>query len=91
MAFKRMPGVDLPYEKQILIYAMCVNFKIVPKSTQDKIVRLCSRAGRQYAEALFDLVTQSETNVEGIAMKHHMSSSVLYEARKRFYEMWWKT
>lgn len=88
MGFKRLRGVMLPYRKQIYIYAMCLNYREQPKEMQEKIQSLCQSAAGVYADALLALMTQHEKNVEGIALLHHVSPTVLYRCRKRFYELW---
>ena len=89
MAFRRLMGVKMPYEQQVLVYAICRNYETQDRQTQDNILRLCREAGRQYAPALFELVTGDRT-VESVAMEHYMSATVLYACRRKLYERWFE-
>lgn len=88
MGFKRMSGIRIPYKRQILIYAVCLNFENQPRAVQEKIRGLCASVGKNHADALFELVTDDSHNVEGVALRHFMAASVLYGLRRKFYENW---
>lgn len=91
MPFRKLNGVDLPYEQQVLVYAICKNYETMNRTTQKKILRLCEECGGIYAAALFQLVTsKDDKNVERVAMDHYMAATTLYDIRRRFYEAWWK-
>lgn len=85
--FKKLRGVDLPYNKQGEIYFVCQNYRGQPKKVRDKIDRLCREIGREYADALFEMVT-TDKGCTAIAMEHYMSEMTLYKLRRRFYERW---
>lgn len=89
MGFKRLRSVPLPVEKQMLVYATCVNFAIMPQETQERIVELCQDVGGQYADALLEAMTQKERNLDGVALKHYMASTTLYNLRGKFYMAWY--
>ena len=86
---KKMRGIHLPYEEQGLVYFTCRTFKRQPKEVQDKIINLCLSAGGEHDMALFLVLTTAEP-IQTIAMRCHVSPSVLYERRKRFYESWFE-
>lgn len=86
--FKKRRGIHLHYNKQGLIYFACVNYKDMPEEIQKKIVDLCVDVGKQYAEALFEVVTNSEKSIRSLAMEYNISETQLYHYRKKFYESW---
>ena len=90
MPFRKLNGVDLPYEQQVLVYAICRNYESMNRTTQKKILRLCEECGGIYAAAIFELMTGDGKNVEGVAMDHYMAATTLYDIRRKFYESWWK-
>lgn len=87
MGFKKLRGVALPEEKQGLIRYSCLTYKEQPKHIQNKIQRLCREVGGAYQAALWDVMC-SKSSITSIAMAHHVSETVLYELRRRFYERW---
>lgn len=87
MGFKKLRGVHLPEEKQGLIRYSCLTYKEQPKHIQNKIQRLCREVGGAYQAALWEVMC-SKNSITSIAMAHHVSESVLYELRRRFYERW---
>ena len=87
MGFKKLRGVALPEEKQGLIRYSCLTYKEQPRHIQNKIQRLCREVGGAYQAALWDVMC-SKSSITSIAMAHHVSESVLYELRRRFYERW---
>ena len=87
---KKMRSIRLSYEQQGFIYFTCRTFSLQPQAVQDKILRLCTEYGGLYDMALFLLLTTSEI-VQAIALKCHVSPSVLYNRRKQFYEAWYRS
>lgn len=86
--FKKRRGIHIPYNKQGLIYFTCVNYKDMPEHIQDKIMRLCHEVGKEHAEVLFEVVTNSNKSIRALAMEYHISEMSLYRYRKKFYEEW---
>lgn len=86
--FKKRRGIHSPYNKQGLIYFTCVNYKDMPEETQKKIVNLCEEVGKQHADVLFEVMTNSNKSIRALAMEYHISEMSLYRLRKRFYESW---
>lgn len=86
--FKKRRGIKLPYNKQGLIYFTCVNYRSMPIHIQDKIMRLCHEVGKENAEVLFEVMTDSSRSVRSLAIEYHISERNLYRYRKKFYEMW---
>ena len=60
-----------------------------PRWVREKIDRLCRECGGEHAKALHAVLCTRES-VTAIALRHHVSESVLYERRKTFYESWYK-
>lgn len=87
MSFKKMRGVRLPEEKQGLIRYTCLNYNDLRTHEQNKIRRLCEEQGGQYAAALWEVMCTRE-GVTSIALRHHVSESVLCTLRRKFYESW---
>lgn len=86
--FKKRKGVHIPYNKQGLIYFICVNIKEMPEDVQQKVLNLCIEVGGQYYKALYTMLTDDTKNVHAVAMEFHLSETQLYHYRKKFYESW---
>ena len=86
--FKKRRGIHIPYEKQGLIYFTCVNYNDMPEDIQNKVSDLCNEVGKEYADVLFEVVTSSKRSIRSISIENHVSESLLYRYRKRFYENW---
>ena len=88
MRFRKYKGIHLSYEKQGFIYFTCRTYNLQPPRVQEKILRLCVRSSRENPYALFVLLTTGKNTVE-VAMKFNIASeNTLYNARRRFYELW---
>lgn len=86
--FKKRRGINVPYNKQGLIYFVCLDFKNQPRKVQEKILRLCEEiGGDEYKKALFEFVTTDASAVK-VSLKHYLSEGTLYVLRKKFYEAW---
>ena len=88
--FKKRRGIKLSYNKQGLIYFACMNYDDMPEHIQQKILNLCKDVGREYAEVLFQVVTNSNETIRSLALKYNISETQLYYYRRRFYEEWEK-
>ena len=88
--FKKRRGIRLPYNKQGLIYFTCVNIADMPDEVQQKIKKLCEVVGKDYADVLYKVVTDSNRSIRSLSMEYHISETQLYHYRKKFYEMWEK-
>ena len=89
--FKKRRGIKLSYNKQGLIYFTCVNYDDMPQHTQDKILKLCEDIGKEHAEVLYKVVTDSNKSIRSLSMEYHISETQLYYYRKKFYEEWERT
>lgn len=88
MTFKKLRGVNLPYNQQGLIAFTCRTYSSQPEPVQRKIANLCKNVGgEEYSEALFMVMT-SEMSIPRIAMTYYVSEPTLYRLRKKFYEQW---
>ncbi len=88
--FKKRRGIKLPYNKQGLIYFTCVNYKDMPEDVQNKIINLCNEVGKQHADVLFAVVTNSSKSIRSLSIEYHISEMSLYRYRKKFYEAWYE-
>ncbi len=87
MSFKKLRGVNLPEKKQGLIRYTCLNILDQPVWMRKKFERLCVECGGVYHCALREILT-TERSVTEVALKYHVDESVIYRARKSFYENW---
>lgn len=86
--FKKRRGIKLSYDEQGLIHFVCVNVEKMPEYVQNKIVRMCDEIGKEHAEVLYKVMTDSKRNIRTLAREYFISESQLYLYRKRFYESW---
>lgn len=86
--FKKRRGIHIPYNKQGMIYFTCMNYDDMPEDVQDKIKNLCQEVGKENAEVLFRVVTDSTKSIRALALEYHISEMSLYRYRKKFYESW---
>lgn len=86
--FKKRRGIHIPYNKQGLIYFSCVNIKDMPDEVQQKIIQLCEEVGKEHAEVLYEVLTDSTKSIRSLSMEYHISESQLYYYRRKFYEAW---
>ena len=86
--FKKRRGIKLSYNKQGLIYFTCMNVADMPEEIHDKVKHLCKEVGKEHADVLYAVVTDSNKSIRSLAMEHHISETQLYYYRKKFYESW---
>lgn len=84
--FKKRRGIHIPYNRQGLIYFVCMNVKDMPEETQQKIFDLCVEVSGCHYEALYALITDDTVNIHGVATQYRISETQLYYYRKKFYE-----
>ena len=86
--FKKRRGIHIPYNKQGLIYFICVNVKDMPQEVQQKILNLCIEVAGQDYKALYEVVTNDRKSVLSISFEYFINEKRLYKLRKEFYEKW---
>lgn len=86
--FRKRRGIHIPYNKQGLIYFICVNVKDVPQEVQQKILNLCIEVAGQDYKALYEVVTNDRKSVLSISLEYFINEKRLYRLRKEFYEKW---
>ena len=86
--FKKRRGIYMPYNKQGLIYFICMNAPDMPKEVQEKIRNLCVEIAGEDHKALYEVLTNDQKTVDRIAREHFISEKKLYLLRKDFYEAW---
>ena len=83
--FKKMPSLKMPYNKQGLIYFLCHNYEHMPFEIQKRIINSCIKAGGEYYNSLFELMT-TDKPIQLIAMDGYVSERHLRRLRRKFYE-----
>lgn len=87
MAFKKMRGCKLSYDKQGYIYFLCKNYAAQPEEVKKKIRTLCDEVAGEYSAALFSVLTTGKS-VRKVAIEHYISEPQLYRLRLQFYQSW---
>ena len=85
--FKKLRGIDLSYERQGFVRFCCLTYNDQPQETQDRILNLCIRSGKDNYQALFEFMTTRKSAVS-IAAKYFITDMTLYRMRKKFYYAW---
>ncbi len=86
--FRKRRGIHIPYNKQGLIYFICVNVKDMPQEVQQKILNLCVEVAGEDYKALYEVVTNDKKSVLSISLEYFINEKRLYRLRKEFYEKW---
>lgn len=86
MAFRKLRGVKAGYRRQVLVYALCKNYRTRPPEEKKLIRDNCQAAGGEYAEALFELLT-TERSFSDICGSRAVSESTLIRVRRDFYNL----
>lgn len=82
--FRYKKSVPVSYDRQGYIYFKSRCFQELPAEEQKQIVNLCTRAGGEHYQALFQFVTRDE-GAEAVCQKHHISRATLERAVRRYY------
>lgn len=88
--FKRLEKLNIPYDRQGLIYFICMNYKDLPPWEQEKILQLCIEVSADYYQPLFKMVTTDVSThpVWRIAADYYLDKGLLYKLRRKFYLKW---
>jgi hypothetical protein len=86
--FKKRRGIKLSYAEQGLIHFLCLNADKLGIGIRIRI--LCIDIAREDWPALFEVLTNDNVAVYGIAMKYYTNDRKLYTCRKKFYEVFAK-
>lgn len=88
--FKKLEKLNVPYDRQGLIYFTCMNYKDLPPHEQEKILQLCIEVTADYYQPLFKMVTTDVSLYPAwrIAMDYYMDVGRLYKLRRSFYQKW---
>lgn len=89
MVFKKLRGCKLSYNEQLLVRAICLNYKRLPNKTKHRINNLCLACGGDYYNSLFRAMT-TQQSIRFIAIDENVSESQLYRARLEFYNKFFK-
>lgn len=86
--FKKRRGIHIPYNKQGLIYFICINVDDMPEYIQKKILNLCIEIGKEDYKALYEVMTNEDKSILSISLEFYVNEKKLYRMRKEFYEKW---
>lgn len=86
--FKKRKGIHIPYNRQGLIYFICMNIKDMPDEVQQKILNLCIEVGKEDYRALYEVMTNDKKSILSISLEYFLNEKKLYRLRKEFYEKW---
>ena len=84
--FKKRRGIQLPYNKQGLIYFVCMNINEMPDEVQQKILNLCIEIGKEDYQALYEVLTNDNKSILSASLEFCINEKKLYRMRKEFYE-----
>ncbi len=85
--FKRLKSVKKSYIEQGVIYFTCAGYRKQPKAVQEKIDKLCSCVGGDYAPALKCYMT-TDADWITVCRRFSISSATLERLRRSFFEAW---
>lgn len=86
--FRKLKGIKIPYEKQGLIYFVCINIKDMPRDIQKKVLNLCVEVAGEDYKALYEVLTNKNKSILSISLEYYINEKKLYNLRKNFYEKW---
>lgn len=86
MRFKPIRHIGVPYKRQVMIYATCLNYHTQPQEIRDRIDELCKEICEDagMAAALKEVLT-TDGNMEEIALRYYVSQPALSRRRAAFY------
>lgn len=84
--FKKRRGIKLPYNRQGLIYFVCMNIVDMPEEIQKKILNLSIEVGKDDYQALYEFLTNDRSSAVSVSLKYLINEKRLYRLRKEFYE-----
>lgn len=87
MSYKKIRSIPLSEKRQGFIRFCCLTYDDQPKRTQERIRRICREQGDQYEDALFRIMTTTDS-IRKIAIDMAISESTLYRLRYKFYTNW---
>lgn len=82
--FRYKKGVPVDYDRQGYIYFRSRMFATLDPEARGQILRLCTEAGGEYRQALFEFVT-SDAGATAVCMKHFLSQSTLERIVRKYY------
>ena len=82
--FRLKQSVPVDYNLQGYIYFTSKLYATLNKETQQQILELCTKAGGEYYQALFEFVT-TDVGATVVCRKHFLSQSTLERIVRRYY------
>ncbi len=82
--FRKKRSIPVDYDIQGYIYFKSKMFRRLPPEGRAQIRRLCKEAGGEYADAVFEFVTQS-SGAAAVSERHHIAEKTLERAVQKYY------
>ena len=82
--FRFKQSVPVGYDLQGYIYFRSKLYSSLDQEAQKRILALCTEAGGEYYQALFEFVT-SDVGATAVCRKHFLSQSTLERIVRRYY------
>lgn len=86
MVFRYKKSIPVDYDLQGYIFFASRRYRSLPAERQRKILSLCTEAGGEYYQALFEFVT-TDAGATAVCRKHFLSQSTLERIVRRYYTL----
>jgi len=84
-ASKSLEKKGISYEKQGLIFFLCLNVNKLGKAVQDKILNACIEVGGDDYQALYQFLTDGSINHNYIGYTYFIPKTKLFKLKHQFY------
>ena len=88
--FRLKQSIPVDYNLQGYIYFNSKLYAMLSKEMQQRILVLCTKAGGEYYQALFEFVT-TDAGATAVCRKHFISQSTLERIVRRYYILFAKS
>ena len=88
--FRFKQSIPVDYNQQGYIYFSSKLYTMLGQETQERILALCTKAGGEYYQAIFEFVT-TDASATAICAKHFLSQSTLERIVRRYYTLFSKS
>lgn len=82
--FRFKKSIPVGYDLQGYIYFASRLYRHLPPARKKQILNLCTQAGGEYYQALFEFVT-TDAGAAAVCAKHFLSQSTLERIVRRYY------
>lgn len=84
--FRFKKSVPVDYDTQGYIYFRSKLYRSLGQREQNRILRICTEAGGEHYQALFEFVT-TNMGATAVCRKHFLSQSTLERIVRRYYKL----